>query len=242
MDNALIIDGVLAAVLIVGALVGAKRGLFKSLMGLIAVVAALVGAVLLANRLTEPLTDFIAPKVENAIVEKFTHNLNAAESDGAAEDRGALRKLLEEYHLPADQLDGLLSSLSGTLSSVTGAAKEKAAEVFRNAISDTVRTTVSGAVHTALTLVFYALLLAVLRLLTKAIDHVFELPLLGTANDLGGALLGLLEAAALLYAVVYLANRFGVKFITEHAEDTYLLSFLLSHSPVELISSFTREA
>ena len=35
MDNALIADGVIVSVLLVGALLGAKRGLIKSLMGLL---------------------------------------------------------------------------------------------------------------------------------------------------------------------------------------------------------------
>ncbi len=241
MDNAIIVDGVLVAVLLIGALIGAKRGLFKSLMGLVVVVAAMVGAVLLANRLAEPLTDFIAPKVENAIVSEFTRELDAAEADKtrtAAENRSALEKLLEDNHLPT----GALDSLSGTLSNLTGTAKEKAADTFRSAISATVRATVSGAVHAVLTLVLYVVLLVVLRLLVKVVDHVFDLPVLGTVNGVGGAALGLLEAAALIYVVAYLGYHFGVKVITEHAEDTYLLSFFLNHSPVELISSYTHEA
>ena len=63
MDNALIIDGILAIALLAGALIGWKRGLFKSLMGLAVVVLALIGSVVLADMLTEPVTDFVAPKV-----------------------------------------------------------------------------------------------------------------------------------------------------------------------------------
>ena len=57
MDNAIVVDGVLAAVLIFGTVYGAYRGLIKSLAGLVAVVAALIGSVMLANLLTEPVTD-----------------------------------------------------------------------------------------------------------------------------------------------------------------------------------------
>lgn len=244
MDNAIIVDGVLAAVLVIGALVGAKRGLFKSLMGLVVVAAAMIGAVLLANHLTEPVTNFVAPKVENAIVSKFTRELDAAEADKArtaAENRAALEKLLEDNHLPANLLNGLLGSLSGTAGKMTDAAKEQATDSFRSAISTTVRATVSGVVHAVLTLVLYVVLLVVLRLVVNLVNHVFDLPVLGTINGLGGALLGLLEATALLYVAVYVGYHFGVKAFTEHAQDTHLLAFFLNHSPVELISSFTQK-
>ena len=96
MDNAIIADGVLAAVLLIGALVGAKRGLFKSLMGLLVVVAAMVGAVVLANMLTEPIANVIAPKAEDAIVKRFSDELDRSEGD--SDDLGAL---LEKYGVSA---------------------------------------------------------------------------------------------------------------------------------------------
>ena len=85
------------------------------------------------------------------------------------------------------------------------------------------------------------MLLIVLKLLTRALDHVFDLPLLSTVNGVGGAAIGLIEAALLLYVVIYIGSRFGVKLITAHADDTYLLPIFLNHSPVELISSFTHQ-
>ena len=244
MDNALIIDGVLLAALIIGALIGAKRGLFKSLMGLVVVAVALVGSVFLANQLTEPITNMIAPRVEDAVVQRFSETVDQAGKNGAAsaeDSRSALRELLEKNKLPADMLDSLFASLSGAMSDASGAAKEKATDAFRNAISATVRATVSGAVRTVLTLVLYIVLLVVLRLLVNLIDSIFSKTAVGTVNALGGAALGFVEAALLLYAAVYIGAHLGVKIITEHANDTYLLPIFLNHSPVELISSFTHK-
>ena len=53
MDNALIIDLVLAAVLAVFALLGARKGLIRSLMALVSVVVALIGATLLTAMFVE---------------------------------------------------------------------------------------------------------------------------------------------------------------------------------------------
>lgn len=237
MDNAIVVDGVLAAVLLIGALVGAKRGLFKSLMGLLVVVAAMVGAVVLANMLTEPIANVIAPKAEDAIVKRFSDELD--QSSGDSDDLGAL---LEKYGVSDELRAKIFAPFASSASGAASSLKESAASTFRNAISATVRATVSGVVHAVLTLVLYVVLLVVLRLAVNLLNHVFDLPVLGTINGAGGAALGLLEAAALIYVVVYLGYHFGVKLITEHAEDTYLLSFFLNHSPVELISSFTQEA
>ena len=245
MDNALVIDGVIVAVLLAGFLIGWKRGLFKSLMGLLVVVLALIGSVVLADMLTEPVTDIVAPKVEDVVVDRFSAALEKATGSGAAaiaDGESTLGELFEQYNLPTGMLDSLLGSASGTLSGAAVSAQERAADSFRDSVSAKIRSLVSSAVHAVLTLVLYVVLLLVLRLAVNLLNHVFDLPVLGTINGVGGAALGLLEAAALIYVVVYLGYHFGVKLITEHAEDTYLLSFFLNHSPVELISSFTHSA
>lgn len=241
MDNALIVDGALAVILIVGTLVGAKRGLFKSLMGLVVVAAALVGSVVLANMLTEPITDFVAPKVENAVVKQFTNELDKSAKSGtdAADGVGAL---LEKYGISADALSGVLTPFASGLSGAAAGAKQNAADTFRGMASAAIRTVVSGAVHAVLTMVLYIVLLVVLRLLVNLINHVFDLPLLGTVNGLGGAAIGFVEALLLVYVVTYIGYHLGVKIITAHVNDTFLLSFFLNHSPVELLSSLTRKA
>ncbi|MBQ9647991.1 MAG: CvpA family protein [Oscillospiraceae bacterium] len=241
MDNALIIDGVIAVVLLAGLLIGAKRGLFKSLMGLLVVVLALIGSVMLADMLTEPITDFVAPKVEDAVVSQFSDALDRSmDSDGTDAQTG-VSEMLERYGVSGDILKPLWDSAASSVFGAISAAKENTADVFRGSISASIRTLVSGAVHAVLVLVLYVVLLVVLKLLTRLLDHVFDLPVLSTANGLGGAAFGLLEAALLLYVAAYAASRLGVTFVTEHADDAYLLPIFLNRSPVELISSFTRK-
>ena len=241
MDNALIIDGVIAVVLLAGLLIGAKRGLFKSLMGLLVVVLALIGSVMLADMLTEPITDFVAPKVEDAVVSQFSDALDRSmDSDGTDAQTG-VSEMLERYGVSGDILKPLWDSAASSVFGAISAAKENTADVFRGSISASIRTLVSGAVHAVLVLVLYVVLLVVLKLLTRLLDHVFDLPVLSTANGLGGAAFGLLEAALLLYVAAYAAARLGVTFVTEHADDAYLLPIFLNRSPVELISSFTRK-
>lgn len=241
MDNAIIVDGVIAAVLIAGTVIGAHRGLVKSLMGFLVVVGAFVGAVLLADRLTGPITDIAAPRVEEKVVEKFA----AVVETGAAADGGeGLKELagsLGELGISDETIRTLTEPLKDTAAEWTASAKEKAVDAFRKAISPTVRSLVRGTVHAALVLLLYIALTVVLKLLLHALDLVFDLPLLSTANGVGGAVLGLLEATLLLSVALYIGSRLGVKIITEHRSDTLLLPLFLDQSPVGWISSLKAE-
>ncbi|MBE6909259.1 MAG: CvpA family protein [Ruminococcaceae bacterium] len=241
MDNAFVIDALLAAILILGAMLGARRGLFKSLMGLVVVIAALIGSVILAGMLTGPVTDIAAPKVEDAVVAKFSDAVDKVVEENSAEAYETIDALLDEYGAAGSWARSALEPLRGTVSGSADAAKEKVTESFRSAISPGVRKVVRGVVHTVLLLVLYPVLLFVFRLLVQMVDHVFDLPVLGTVNDVGGAIVGLIEAALMLHVAVYIASHLGLALVTENVEGAKLLPIFLNHSPVELFSSFTRE-
>ena len=236
MDNAFVIDGVLLAVLIGGALLGARRGIVKSLMGLVTVAAALLGAVVLADLLTGPITAVAAPKVEDAVVgqffEEYDFGLRGEKPDTRVE--GPALDALRELGVPEETIDGLTSRLHGASESV----RQEIADAFRAAISEAVRALVRTTVHAVLVLVFYLALLVGLKLLTRALDLVFDLPVLGTVNSALGALLGLAEAAVLLFVAVHIAARLNVDWVVSHADDAHLLPVFLNHSPVEGISAW----
>ena len=223
MDNALVIDGSIAAVLLVGALIGAKRGLFRSLMGIVVVAGALVGAVLLADLLTPAVTDLVYPFVEGRVM--------AGLESKASELTGSL----------SDELTEALRGLGVDAPKLTRDALSGGSEGYIAAVGAAARKVTESVVHAALLLVLYLVLLIVLKLLTGAADRVLDLPILSTVNGVGGAALGLLEAALLLYVAVYVAARLGSGVLLRHANDTYLLPIFLNRSPVELISSFARK-
>ena len=228
MDNAFVIDGALLIVLIAGALLGAHRGIVKSLMGLVTVIAALLGAVILADLLTGPVTAIVAPKTEEAVIGRFFEE-HGAELSGAWPDTNAGEAVLDalrELGVPGETIDGLASKLHGA----AGAARQEVADACRAAISEAVYALVRSTVHAVLVLVFYLALLIALKLVTRALDLVFDLPVLGTVNGALGALLGLAETALLLFAVVRIAARLNVEWIVSHANDTYLLPLFLNHS------------
>ena len=108
MDNALIIDLVLAAVLAVFALLGARKGLIRSLMALVSVVVALIGATLLTAMFVEPVTDLVYPKVEERVLEQFERDIP---SDALAAEDGDL----SAGGLLPDELSDLLGEALDTL-------------------------------------------------------------------------------------------------------------------------------
>lgn len=238
MDNASIVDIVLIAVLLAGAVIGAVRGLFRSLMGLAVVVAAIVGSLWLANLMTEPVTDIVAPKVEDAAVRKFGALFEAAVQEGSGQALESIRELLAQYRIDAGKAEKLLDTTR--FSADSEKMTERAEEAFRSAVSESLRKVVRGTVHTVLVLVLYVILLIVLKLLVRLLDLAFDLPVLSTVNGVGGALLGLLEAAALLFVAVHIADGLGVELVTGHADDSLLLPFFLNRSPIQGIVSISR--
>ena len=117
MDNALIIDLVLAAVLAVFALLGARKGLIRSLMALVSVVVALIGATLLTAMFVEPVTDLVYPKVEERVLEQFERDIPSdalAAEDGDLSAGGLLPDELSEALGEAlDTLKPVLAQLNG---------------------------------------------------------------------------------------------------------------------------------
>lgn len=236
MDNAFVIDGVLLVVLVAGAMLGARRGAVKSLMGLVTVAAALLGAVALAELLTGPVTAIVAPKAEDALVERFFEE-HASELPGEWSDtrvKEPALDVLRELGVPEATINGLTSKLHIS----SEAVKQEVAGAVRAAVSEAVRTLVRSTVHAVLVLVFYLALLVVLKLLTRALDLVFDLPVLDTVNSALGALLGLAEAALLLFVAVHVAARLSTGGIVPRADGARLLPVFLDHSPVERISAW----
>ena len=234
MDNALIIDLVLAAVLAVFALLGARKGLIRSLMALVSVVVALIGATLLTAMFVEPVTDLVYPKVEERVLEQFERDIPSdalAAEDGDLSAGGLLPDELSEaldtlkrFGVSDDAIDGVTKSVTDSAVS----AAERAAYLLVKTI-----------VQAALFLAFFLALMLLLRLLTHGLDRLFSLPVLAQLNSLGGAALSLMEGALLIFLIVFLAPRLGVTWFADHAAGTHLLAWFLNNTPRSIIASLT---
>ena len=230
MNNALIIDGVLLLLLLVSYLIGAHRGLFKSLMGFAVVIVSIIGATLIADALTEPVTDFVMPIIEERVTERLgvPEELTMGQFfSGMASSNSATNPTFSEWFEKLDKW-GAGDRFFGEFRDSTVNAAQTAA-----------RALVESIVHTILLLLCFVILLIVLKLLTGMIDHVFDLPVLKTLNNVGGGILGLLEALLLIYLALWLAPKVGVTVLRENTENTYVLKFFSTYTPLTLIASLT---
>ena len=208
------IDAVLAAVLVGLVWLGAKRGLMKSLAGVISVGAAFFGASWCANRFVTPVSRWLEPLLRESIQQKLSGQ------DGA--DAG---ELLSAFAFDAHSLEKILEDVAQRV-------KETGESVF-SAVTESVSHSIAyGIVYAA---AFIAILLVV-WLLLKPLDLAGKLPLVRTVNALGGALLGLVWAV-LLFAAVWLMQRFNWVVTPELIRDSILLKFFAENNPICLIAA-----
>lgn len=233
MDNAFIADSVIVLILILGAVVGAKRGLIKSMMGVFVVIGALIGAQMLADMLTDPITDAVATRIED----KVLRGVSELRDSGSRASQDKLLKQFEQYGIPSELLDQLLDAAAEVLNEAVAPAKQQTAAYMKDTLSSTVRMAIRGTVHTVLVLVCYLVLFVALTLLAGVLDRVFDLPLLDMTNAVGGAMMGVLEAGAVLFVLLFFASRFGVTAITEHADEGRLLPFFMLRKSLGIFPS-----
>ena len=105
-------------------------------------------------------------------------------------------------------------------------------------LSAVVESVAETILYAALFLVSFVVLMILLKLLTHALDLVLKLPGLHLLNALGGALVGFVEGALLLFLAVWLLRRFGVSFETETVSATHILRFFTTHTPLSALLSF----
>ena len=261
MKTAVIIDCILAALLLGFLIYGAWRGLFRSVVGLVIVVLALTGATFAARELTPMAVDLLRPVIESAISQRVDDAMSGGASSQAKglspEESEAVTPVQPE--LPTESTGsgssaagsggedssllriqaGELLRLMGWDDTLTKSLSDKAAEKVREtgvslamAVADSV--TESFVYMLIFALSFVALLL-LLHLVAKALDVATKLPGIHFINGLGGALIGLLQGALLIFLLVWLLRSTRVSFDAETVAQTHLLRFFVSNGPLDLL-------
>ena len=208
-------DLVIAAALVLFVVIGAARGLVKSLSGLIIVAAAFIGASFVANALAEPVAQWLGPVIEENILSKL-----------AAENTNDAEALLAAFHFSGESLQQMAEQVMTTV-------KETGMDIL-SAVTDSVAMSVS---YAAVYLVAFLVLLLAVWLLLKPVQLLAKLPVLRTADRLGGGALGLVWGALLVFAAVWLMLRFDWVLTQEMVDHSRLLHFFATNSPLSLLAS-----
>ena len=232
MTTPVIIDIAVAAVLLGFAVYGGKRGLFRALSGLLAVVVALVGAGIIAATFTTPVTKVVTPLIAGHIEEKV-ENAMAVQSAGSGvqmpeadtEDPSAIQDLLAILGLD-DEVRSRLAE------EVQEKVRDTGASIAAAVVESMARSFIYGTLY----ILSFAVLLLLMKVLIGAMDLVLKLPLLRGLNTLGGAAVGLVEGALLLFLAVWVLRRLGVSFESEALAEAHILRIFTANTPLGVLS------
>ena len=226
MTTPVIIDVIMAVVLIAAVIYGAHRGLFRALAGLAVVIVALVGAAIIANTLAAPAARLVTPLIREQIETKVDEAMaRQAQEVQMPEEGFAIEDLLA--------LMGLDEDVRNSLASQT---QEKIQDTGVSLVMAVVESLAQSILYAALFLVSFVGLTILLKLLIRAMDLVLQLPGLHLVNSLGGAVIGLIEGALVLFLAIWVLRRFGVSFETDTVSATHILRFFATHTPLSALS------
>lgn len=226
MSVSVIIDLVIAGVLAVCLYLGWRRGLFRSMTELAAAVLALVLAGQIAGFAANFLVDrAIRPAAERAIVQRVDEILSDTPERDAS-PREALEGLVDA--IPSDfirrQAEKVLAGLELSGESDLGrSARERLLELAGQVLDSVLQSVVYGLLHTLLYAASFFLLNGIFRLVIRALDLTFELPILRQVNQLGGLLFGGGKGLLLVYIGVWFLSHTGLLLTEEIIADSTLL-------------------
>ena len=228
---AVIIDALATFLLVMFAIYGSWRGLFRSLIGFVGAAVALVGAGYLANALMDPVMDRVVPAIEEHVEQKLEQAIQkdaAAQEDSKDQmdaDSYSLEELLELLGLDED----LRASLQDRIENYVQATEDNLVAAVVNSVAQTV-------VYGILYLLSFVALILLVKLVSFLLDGVLKLPVLNTANTVGGMLIGLMEGVLLMFLAIWVMRHFGFSFETGALAHTHILKFFTTVSPLDALT------
>lgn len=204
----IILDIIVIAIFALNIFICYKKGLVKLAVGLIAVIAS----VILSMIFYKPVSNMVIEntefdeKIENAIIENFTVNIEENEEN---EDNGFI-KYIEKY--------------------VDDAASKTANEIVIEA-ADIIAVKV---INICVILAIFILARIVLILLTFISDIITDLPIIKQCNEVGGIIYGIVKALLIVYVVLaivfFIVYTTGNTAITDVISNTYITKFFYDNN------------
>lgn len=226
MTSPMLIDVILAAVLLFFIWLGAHKGFVLTLCSLVAVIVALVGANLISDALAPKAAEFLQPRLEQSIQQALEEKaLEVSAQDGLAvsDVLAALREKGGLYEWAASGLEDTLKNAPTATDAIAHQAALAAAAVAEQVTRG------------VLFSVAFLLILILWFFVSHALDLVAKLPVINSLNHTLGGVLGGVKGLILLYLAAWILCSLTGTVSPETAKETYLLSFLLKYSPLELL-------
>ncbi len=214
---AVIVDVVIVAVLLAGIVLGARRGLLRSVAGVAVVIIALFCAAWVARHFAEPVAKWMEPLLEEQITRKIERNTAANASAG---------DMLSLFGFSGKALTDLVETVT-----------ERAVQTGKTLLEEVVGSVVQTIAYAVLYVLSFIAVFILLKLLLLPLDLATKLPGLRALNGLGGAVLGLVESALLLYVAVWALRKLQLVITPQLVEESMLLKIFIDYSPITLITS-----
>ena len=191
---------------------------------------SMVGAGIAAATFTPPAAEYVTPLIAEKIEERVEEAV-ASRTDEVQ---------MPEVEVAEDLSVGELLALLGLDEEVRGQLSEQAETAMRDTGAAVVEAVVESVAYSfiygALYILVFLLLLLLVHVLIGAMDLVMKLPGLNLLNALGGALVGLVEGALLLFLAVWVLRRLGVSFETEALAEAHILRIFAANTPLGVLS------
>ena len=234
----------IAAVLLGFVICGAWRGLFRAVAGLLIAVLSLTGAMFAARELTPAATELIRPVIQSAVTRRVDDALHGDSSaaEGAAETEKPQEAPRESAvpdggpsRLQADQLLRLMGWDEGAAQALAEKAEDRVRQTGVSLAMAVVDSVMESFVYMVLLVVSFLVLSLLLHLAAKALDLAARLPGVSFLNGLGGALAGLVQGGLVIFLAVWLLRCLNAAPGAELVEQTHVLRFFMTSSPLDLL-------
>lgn len=222
----------IAVLLILGLFLwrGASRGFILTFFGLVALLVAFVGAHFLADTLSPKVGAALEPKFAAVIEERLSEQFQAVDApalpSGEADSplKGVLG-LLKSMGLYEELVDAVDQAVRAGLTEVAAAAAAAVAASIAQSVA-----------YMVLFWVFFVLILLAWTLLSHALNLVSKLPGLNSLNRTAGALVGVVKGCIFLFVGAWFLRAMGDFIPLEAVEQTTLLRFFMTASPLSLLT------
>ena len=220
--NITMYDIVIAAVLLVFLFLGYRKGFFLTLCDFLAVFAALIGAMIISDLLAGPVMHFILPLVEKGVMAQLDKFVPDASQAVESIELPAVLTALSQSALYRGFVESVREFFASQAAAAAGAVVTSVAEYIALQIARTVLFALS----------FVAVLIA-WKVASRVLNLAFRLPVLNTLNTFGGAAVGFLQGAVILFiAAALLKDRF---LPPEAVTASPLLHFFCTTNPLDFI-------
>lgn len=203
-------DLIMLAIIAILAIVGFVRGAVKTILSVVGGILSYVLSCVFGKRLAEPVyNSFIKESINDKISSRITETLES--------DSGNIGDSIIELLPDSVQLFIGDTELVDSLNSITGETTAQVIDSSTQIIHQVVEPVFIGLLSVCIAIVLFIILNLIITILLHMSDFINEIPVIGKANKIAGAIIGFMSGLVLTFAVVAVFTQF-IPTISENSE------------------------